>query len=115
MALIAAHLNAGRFGGDSVSIGIYSPSSPTSIPLPPILPVPNKPYDFCGRYAPCLLTAQNDIFAASEADTVATDILIMVLVYNPPTPSPRTLLTLALAYRWVQTQVCATDEAYDGH
>ena len=35
--------------GDSVAIGIYSPSSHTSIPLPPILPVPNKPYDFCGR------------------------------------------------------------------
>ena len=33
MALIAAHLNAGRSGGDSVAIGIYSPSSPTSIPL----------------------------------------------------------------------------------
>ena len=32
MALIAAHLNAGRSGGDSVAIGIYSPSSPTSIP-----------------------------------------------------------------------------------
>ena len=32
MALIAAHLNAGHSGGDSVAIGIYSPSSPTSIP-----------------------------------------------------------------------------------
>ena len=32
MALIAAHLNAGHPGGDSVAIGIYSPSSPTSIP-----------------------------------------------------------------------------------
>ena len=32
MALIAAHLNAGHSGGDSVTIGIYSPSSPTSIP-----------------------------------------------------------------------------------
>ena len=28
MALIAAHLNAGHSGGDSVAIGIYSPSSP---------------------------------------------------------------------------------------
>ena len=34
MALIAAHLNAGHSGGDSVAIGIiYCPSSPTSIPL----------------------------------------------------------------------------------
>ena len=49
MALIAAHVNAGHSGGDSVVIGIYSSSSPTSIPLPPILPVPNKPYGFCGR------------------------------------------------------------------
>ena len=39
MALIAAHLNAGHSGGDSVAIGIYSPSSPTSIPPSPILPV----------------------------------------------------------------------------
>ena len=70
MALIAVHLNAGHSGGDSVAIGIYPPSSPTSIPTPlphlhthspppphphphtpltPILPVPNKPYGFCGR------------------------------------------------------------------
>ena len=37
-----------------------SPSSPTAIPPspppPPLLPVPNKPYGFCGRLAPCLLT-----------------------------------------------------------
>ena len=48
MALIAAHLNAGHSGGDSVAIGIYSPSSPPPpYPLPPpILPVPNKPYGF---------------------------------------------------------------------
>ena len=39
---MAAHLNAGHSGGNSVAIGIYSPSSHTSIPLPPILPVPNK-------------------------------------------------------------------------
>ena len=33
MALIAAHLNVGHSGGDSVAIGIiYSPSSHTSIP-----------------------------------------------------------------------------------
>ena len=38
MALIAAHLNAGHSGGDSVATGIYSPSSPTSIPLPPFSP-----------------------------------------------------------------------------
>ena len=39
MALIAAHLNAGHSGGDSVAIGIYSPSSPTSIPpFPPFSP-----------------------------------------------------------------------------
>ena len=39
MALTAAHLNAGHSGGDSVAIGIYSPSSPTSIPpSPPFSP-----------------------------------------------------------------------------
>ena len=32
MALIAAHLNADHSGDDSVAIGIYSPSFPTSIP-----------------------------------------------------------------------------------
>ena len=42
MALIAAHLNAGHSGGDSVAIGIYS-SSPSSIPPSPLLPVPKKP------------------------------------------------------------------------
>ena len=31
MALIAANLNASHSGGDSVAIGIYFPSSPTSI------------------------------------------------------------------------------------
>ena len=36
-------------GGDSVAIGIYSPSSPTFIPPSPILPVSNTPYGFCGR------------------------------------------------------------------
>ena len=35
MALIAAHLNAGHSGGDSVELGIHSPCSPTSIPPPP--------------------------------------------------------------------------------
>ena len=50
MALIAAYLNAGHSGGDTVAIGIlYSPSSPTSIPPFPDLPVFNKPYGFCGR------------------------------------------------------------------
>ena len=40
MALIAARLNAGHSGGDSVAIGIYSTSSPTFIPLPPSMPPP---------------------------------------------------------------------------
>ena len=35
MALIAAHLNAGHSGGDSVAIGIYAPSSHISIPPSP--------------------------------------------------------------------------------
>ena len=40
MALIAAHLNAGHSDGDTVAVGIYSPSSPSSIPtpLPPFSP-----------------------------------------------------------------------------
>ena len=39
MALIAAHLNAGHSGGDSIAIGVYSPSSSTSIPpSPPFSP-----------------------------------------------------------------------------
>ena len=38
MALIAAHLNAGHSGGDSVAIDIYSPSSPTPYPFPPFSP-----------------------------------------------------------------------------
>ena len=48
MALIAAHLNAGHSGGDSVAIGIYTlPLLPPPYLLP-LLPVPNKPYGFCG-------------------------------------------------------------------
>ena len=35
MALIATHLNAGHAGGDIVAIGIYAPSSHTSIPPSP--------------------------------------------------------------------------------
>ena len=38
MALIAAHLNAVHSGDDSVAIGIYSPSSHTSIPPSPFSP-----------------------------------------------------------------------------
>ena len=57
MALIAAHLNAGHSGGDTVAISIYTlPLPPPPYPLPPILHVPNKPYDFYGRKASCLLT-----------------------------------------------------------
>ena len=44
MALIAAHLNAGHTGGDSVAIGTYSLSSPTSIP-----PYPLKKVVICGH------------------------------------------------------------------
>ena len=56
MALIAAHLNASVIMVVTVYIviSIKPPSPPTSIPPP--LPVPHKPYGFCGRYAPCLLT-----------------------------------------------------------
>ena len=32
-----------------VTVYILSLSFPTSIPPSPILPVPNKPYGFCGR------------------------------------------------------------------
>ena len=38
MALIAAHLNAGHSGSDSVAIGIYSPSYSASIPHSPHSP-----------------------------------------------------------------------------
>ena len=38
MVIIAAHLNAGHSGGDSVAIGIYSPSPPTSITSSPFSP-----------------------------------------------------------------------------
>ena len=68
MALIAAHLNKGVIVVViySVAIGMYSPSSPTSIPSSPILPVPNKPYGFCGRlstlfiYLPVLCLREAD-------------------------------------------------------
>ena len=43
MALIAAHLNAGHSGSDSVAIGIYSPSYSASIPHFP----PFSPYQIC--------------------------------------------------------------------
>ena len=57
MALTAAHINAGVVsGGDSVAIGIQAPSPPHQYPVPHIFLVSNKPYGFCGRQAPCLLT-----------------------------------------------------------
>ena len=45
MALVAAHLNAGHSGGDSVAIGIYSPASSTTsiLPSPPPPPPPPPP------------------------------------------------------------------------
>ena len=53
MVLIAAHLNA---ASDSVAMDTVHTrdtnlpqSLPTSITPPPLLPVPNKPYGFCGR------------------------------------------------------------------
>ena len=56
MALIAAHLNAGHSGGDSVAIGIYPlPLPPPPYPLPPIFPIPNKPYGFCVKHHVYLL------------------------------------------------------------
>ena len=37
-------------------VTVYTlPLPPPPYPLPPFLPVPNKPYGFCGRQAPCLL------------------------------------------------------------
>ena len=38
LALIAAHLNAGHSGGDSVAICIYSPLPPPPYPLPSFSP-----------------------------------------------------------------------------
>ena len=53
------------------------------------------------------ITAQSDISAANEAVTVATDILITVIVYN--TSPPRVSYSaLALACRWVQIQLFDT-------
>ena len=53
------------------------------------------------------MTAQSDIFAANEAVTMATDILITVIVYN--TSPPRVSCSaLALACRWVQNQLFHT-------
>ena len=51
MALIAAHLNAGVIlvVTEHTAIGILSPSSPNTTPPSPLLPVPNKPYGFCGH------------------------------------------------------------------
>ena len=37
MALIAAHLNAGHSDGDSIAIGIYSPTSHTPFPHFPLI------------------------------------------------------------------------------
>ena len=56
MVLIAAHLNAGHSGGDSVVIGFTLSLPPPPYPLPPILPVP---YGFCGRSAPRLFIYLN--------------------------------------------------------
>ena len=50
MALIAARLNAGVILVVTVLQYVNNtPLPPPPYPLPPILPVPNKPYGFCGR------------------------------------------------------------------
>ena len=50
MVLIAAHLNAGIIPVVTVQRQVYNlPLPPPPFPLPPLLPVPNKPYGFCGR------------------------------------------------------------------
>ena len=55
MALIAAHLNAGVILVLTVERQVYNlPLPPPPYPFP-LLPVPNKPYGFCGREALCLL------------------------------------------------------------
>ena len=55
MALIAAHLMQESFWwwqcSDRYIISLFP-----HLHTPLLLPVPNKPYGFCGRYAPCLLT-----------------------------------------------------------
>ena len=56
MALIAAHLNAGVTLVVTVWRQVYIlPPPPSPVPHSPLPPVPNKPYGFCGRYAPCSL------------------------------------------------------------
>ena len=51
MALIAAHLNAGVILVVSVYRQVYHLPLPTpQYPVQFILPVPNKPSSFCGRY-----------------------------------------------------------------
>ena len=52
MALVAVHLNAEVIPvvtvySDSYIISLLPPSIPP--PPPALLPVPNKPYGFCGR------------------------------------------------------------------
>ena len=54
MTLIAAHLNAGVILVVTVC-DRYIISLFPHLHTPPLLPVPNKPRGFCGRYAPCLL------------------------------------------------------------
>ena len=83
---IAAHLKSGIILGDSVAIYIYNlhlPPPPHS--LPPFLPVPNKPYSFCGRQASCLLTNNNSMCYHSLLLWTTTPILTITNWRNEQT------------------------------
>ena len=70
MALLAAHLNAGVILVVTAGVAdryiqpchsgevVPLTESPRHLhaPSPPLWPVPNKPYDFCGRYSSYLRT-----------------------------------------------------------
>ena len=61
--------------------------------LLPLLPVPNKPCGFCGRYAPCLLTYHlHTPFPLSLTNLVVSvdikHVTCWLLIYHLHTPSP---------------------------
>ena len=80
MALIAAHLIAGVILVVTVQRLVYNlPLPPLPYPLPPLLPVPNKPYGFCRRYTPSLLTLLRSCVKV-EVDVLGFLSLIVLMV-----------------------------------
>ena len=87
MALVTAHLNAGVILVVTVLQQVYNLPIPPHLTTPfPPLPVPNKPYGFCGRKA----TLNETVHRAQECVKVEVATMgsssLTCLLYTSPSP-----------------------------